>query len=749
MSNRLTQFAFLCIAVCAAAASCSSCDDDEKGCARGDCRPGNCMVDGQCVEVVGRPCRDNADCPSDICMAAAKDDPDAYCSYLCADTTDCPQGFVCSGDPARCARSVSEDTRECVSNTECGKCGRCSDARCDKSFGCPHRPCDPAGECPKCMECSKGECVPQDGCDGDECKKDADCGGCARCVHGVCFNPADCPYPPCTADTECPYGRKCSKTGGNAGTCVVPGADSIGTDCTPENPAPCNGGICFTDEESSYCTVDCAQDSSLCPYGFSCRIVADEIRYCKKTGEPPVLGKDCAKEADCDTEKGETCVFTTDAEGSNIEPKCSLPFPDGLSLGSACTLAGDCETNLCPSDYQYCSLPCERDADCWWGYVCEDLKFVVGEIELDARGCVYRDSFPGRPGDYCPNGASDCRAGTCPSAPDGGPQPVCLVDCAGGKAVCPDGLVCRDDDVFGSGAQACLPDMLAQECFGDSDCTEGKVCSLAKGEGDGGTAGVMCVTPREGGAKPGEACNYISGTPFCENGQCGRDSICVEYCGGDEAAPCREGYVCDYAPVDLENGTTKNVRACVESRGSRKECVTDNDCEGGEVCRAWSYPGGYQTRFGCRSPRPGGAAAGERCGMAAGDPNAYCYNDLCTAEGRCATHCAADTDCAEGLKCGTVQSKILTGETIYYQGCKTVANQGDIGAPCPNGYIDCMYGLFCADIGYDSDGGVTSVCTKYCDADAGGTDCTPPDAGPAVECRDVNGNVLCLPVSDN
>ena len=743
MNARVT-LVLMALALCASAASCSSCED-EKGCERGGCRAGNCLVGGECVEVVGRPCAANADCQSDICMARAQGDPDAYCSYACATVDDCPQGYVCAGDPARCAKSSANDVKGCVSSTECGACGLCVDGKCAATSGCPLIRCTDAAPCPTCMDCAKGQCVPKDGCTGDQCKVDKDCGGCAGCVHGVCFNPPDCAAPPCATDDDCPAGLACVTSGVKAGTCVTPGADAIGADCTAGDPSPCNGGICYADDQSTYCTVDCTGDSGLCPYGFSCKIVADGLRYCRKTGDTPVLGKDCQREKDCDTDKGETCVFVTDAKGTTVEPKCSLPFPDGLPLGSSCAQAGDCETNLCPSGSAYCSLPCVHDADCWYGYVCEGITFDLGGSVVAARGCVYREDVPGRPGDYCPNGTPDCRAGTCPAAPAGGPEPVCLVPCANGAATCPDDTVCRADDVFGTAADACLPDMLPQECAGDSGCDAGTVCALAK-DADGGTALVACTAAHAGGRKPGEACNYTSGDPYCENGQCGSDSFCMQYC--DNESTCRDGAICDYQPVDLADGTVKYVRACVERRGSRLPCTLDSECADGEVCRPWSYPGGSQTHFGCQPPRAGGSAAGAACGAGSPDHNAYCANDLCTAEGTCTTHCAKDEDCANGKTCGLAEAKIVTGETIWIQACKGVSSQGDIGAPCPNGYLDCKSELFCADIGYDADGGTLSICTTYCGGDTG-VDCAARDAGgPALECRSVNGNDLCVPVDN-
>ena len=305
-------------------------------------------------------------------------------------------------------------------------------------------------------------------------------------------------------------------------------------------------------------------------------------------------------------------------------------------------------------------------------------------------------------------------------------------------------MACRDDSLFGTGGRDCFPDTVMQECAGDADCTGGAVCQLVRGP-DGGVPGVTCAPAHAGGNKPGEDCNYTTGSPSCENGQCGRDSVCVQYCGKDGGAPCRAGYVCDFAPVDLEDGTTKYLRACIEARGSRTPCVVDADCSGGEVCRPWAYPDGAETHFGCQAPRAGGAAAGSVCGTQSPDHNGWCYNDLCGSDGRCTTHCGTPADCPDGGSCGPVEAKIVTGDSIFFQGCKTVDNKGDLGAPCPNGYLDCKADLFCADIGYDADGGTIAICTIYCGGDTG-VDCSAPDAGTGpFECKNINGNDLCVP----
>jgi len=710
--------------------SCQSCENPYN-CEKSICMPGNCLYNGQCVQVVGNVCTKNSDCISGLCLKATYEDY-GYCSYRCVNDQDCPARYRCSGNPSSCIFVGEEGS--CNSDLECGVCGHCINRRCSDQFGCPYSMyrCTTISDCPFCMDCINGECVSIENCKGSMCDKNSDCGGCAVCINGICKNPEGCRSPPCFTDEDCPSGYICLV---NTGECKKKGVDEVGKSCSPDTDAgytdamedlSCKSGLCIYDDGSYYCSIDCTADNSICPYNYTCSIYSEGKRACKKKKQV-YTGKPCKKDRDCDSSKNEICMYIADSP-TTASTYCNQPFSNGYDIGYTCEQDGDCKTNLCP-DNKICSRPCERDSDCPRGYVCEGLKFDVNGNKVELKGCVSRFYVYGRMGDIC-NENLPCRGDLfCVVDNPEDPSPICTRECVD-STECIDNFECRMDDIYNTGKMLCLPVMQPRACVSDSDCGLNKVCSLFVNEGK--EFAIDCIDALDGNNSL-EACSFTTGNPHCRNNMCTFFDYCDRFC--QKSRDCQLGYLrCDYSPINRSDGSMRFTLSCRLRNGSLKSCTTDNDCLQGEVCRRFfSFDGMYQKNA-CMIPIPRGLSYRESCNPQTLEPK--CYNDLCSDDGICTRFCLSDSDCGEGMKCDVTHAKLSNGGELYFMGCRPDKKRGGLGSPCPSGWLDCEYNLFC----YND--GERSFCTKSCDVN-NPTDCAPPDN----ICTEVNQNYICVPVS--
>jgi hypothetical protein len=157
------------------------------------------------------------------------------------------------------------------------------------------------------------------------------------------------------------------------------------------------------------------------------------------------------------------------------------------------------------------------------------------------------------------------------------------------------------------------------------------------------------------------------------------------------------------------------------------ECVTDDDCEGGQVCEPVSHSGTSQNQCvsGCHDD--GQCGAGERCEAV------VCITTPCP--GQCtagAGECTDDSDCAAGSVCEL--STGCTGPSACVRGCHDGSQCGAgescrtrecITCPCPgscepaqsacNSDADCDKGFVCElSTGCEQ----PSSCVAGCRADA-------------------------------
>lgn len=708
--------------------SCQSCENHYT-CERSICMPGNCLYNGQCVQIVGNICTENSDCLSNICLRDAQKDY-GYCTYNCIGDNDCPQKYRCLGNPRMCI--YSQEKEGCESNLDCGICGNCIGGSCASDYGCPYYLCSTVVDCPYCMTCIGGMCVPIDGCRGSMCSDNEDCGGCAICVDGLCKNPEGCKYPPCKNDNECPPGYYCNT---NSGECKKKGVSEVGKACSPDidggysdigDDLSCESGLCIYDDGSYYCSIDCTSDNSICPYNYTCSVYSNNMRVCKKKKEV-YTGIPCKNDSDCNSKNNEVCIFVMDSQNS-AGTYCSQPFSDGFGLGYVCEQHGDCNTNLCP-DNKICSKPCDRDKDCPRGYVCEELPFKINENIVELKGCVARYYTYGRIGDIC-NDNMPCRKGLfCMSDNIKAPSPICTKECST-DSDCIDNYECRKDDIYDSSKTLCLPIIQPYNCIYDSDCPSDKVCSLFVNENK--EYSIDCVDKNEGNA-PLEKCSFSTGNPSCSNNMCTFYNYCDSLCM--YSYDCQKDYLrCDLSVLKMPDSSLRFNKACRLKYGSLKSCTTDKDCESKEVCRRFISFDGLYEKNACMTPIPEGLPFGSSCNPQTLEPK--CINDLCSDDAICTKFCLSDSDCGSNMKCDVTHSRLSNGGELYFMGCRPDKKRGGLGDPCPSGWLDCEYNLFC----YND--GEVSFCTKACNIN-NPQDCAPPDN----ICKEINQNYICAPKS--
>ncbi|NUN13670.1 MAG: hypothetical protein HUU55_08535 [Myxococcales bacterium] len=314
--------------------------DPEDGVVLPFCGDDNCDPDEDCT---GCP-QDCGDCPlAEVCckpstvpgcstvdIQECTCDFDPYCcdvqwDDLCVAAAVEQCGLQCEGT---CGNTQCDDSEDCGNCPEdCGRCTSCGDLTCDTPETCENCPED-CGECPPpewtglCCEAN-----PTPGCEDStitDCVCDLDtscCTGtwdeaCAQLAQGACG--LDCP--PICGDLECEPTETCSSCPTDCGKCVTCGNGKVdaGEECEAGQTTTCAalGGLGGTVAcQSATCSWDdnictpCTPTTVGCPGGPVC----DQGLCCD-----PQSGQYLSKGTLC----GDTPLsFQTQCSGANIQQR--------------------------------------------------------------------------------------------------------------------------------------------------------------------------------------------------------------------------------------------------------------------------------------------------------------------------------------------------------------------------------------------------------------------------------------------
>ena len=334
---------------------------------------------------VGEDCGEGstAPCYNDLCLT---DGVDSWCSAVCLESADCPDGFMCggltfSGDPnvyGACAPAAG-------SGNPCGK-----DADCPAGEACTYNQ-TPLGD----IEAVCLQAHDPGGQIGDECG-----GGQPRCYNDLCLTSGGTDSfcsAVCTNHADCPDGWLCGGlqfTGSDevVGACIATGAGT--------------GANCQTDEDCTtggeYCNLAAPPPNQpmepicLTGTGGAPTDACDGQNPCRND-----LCIDSACSAVCDT-NAYCAQFTMDciwhAVGTAFGPACKQP--DASSpLCSLCAQDTDCggdskciESTAKPGE-KYCGLPCPAGNECgslvhpMGPFTCMDVGGTVDNCKPDGDTC--------------------------------------------------------------------------------------------------------------------------------------------------------------------------------------------------------------------------------------------------------------------------------------------------------------------------------------------------------------------------
>jgi len=133
----------------------------------------------------------------------------------------------------------------------------------------------------------------------------------------------------------------------------IVGPNGAGVACTAG--AECRSGQCI----NGYCSAPCSSLAD-CIQAATCRSETVSVSGLSGDFDMCVMAP-CGNSAECDP--GEVCSEVR-TENGVLVAYCRQGQPGGGSLGTACTLPGDCASMMCPSWVGFCTEICSSDADC-------------------------------------------------------------------------------------------------------------------------------------------------------------------------------------------------------------------------------------------------------------------------------------------------------------------------------------------------------------------------------------------------
>lgn len=494
----------------------------------------------------------------------------------------------------------------------------------------------------------------------------------------------------CQQSDVCGACRVCSQQ-----TCV----DEVSRD--PKSCLPCatdadcgTGGRCVQTSSGRRCLQPCGT-KGCCPTGFHCKSIAS-ISACV-----PVLGHcppvSCTSDANCGA--GESCQGT---------PKtCQLQQPPRhfKSCQTACKTDQDCGPQkrciaLAP-EARRCVEPCEEDAFCPVGFVCQSLAGKSWCIPQAPPFCPCQNHTDCLTGQQCMQGLcqkpqggivtdpchdqAQCRKGLLCAYTDD--RQLCTVSCdpnsstvipgtIGGPCLldrsCYDQLSCQR---LPQGFWTCV-----QPCQTPQDCTQGGTCSRL-----GSGTQTYCLCQQDKDCKAGTFCNHAPKTTQTQD-----TGICAEKL---LTAQCPTGYECK---------TFQNVYQVCLPEPSRKQgepCDGINACVANHACVENPH-------------QPGSFVCVRTCGAGLQCQQGACF----TVSSHNVCLCEQDAQCPSGHKCNT---QLFQGRGL----CECNSPQCK---DCGNGICDTNQGETCETCPTDCACSNNRVCFQHkCTGTCGDGTCDP------------------------
>ncbi|MCC6996369.1 MAG: putative metal-binding motif-containing protein [Deltaproteobacteria bacterium] len=422
----------------------------------------------------------------------------------------------------------------------------------------------------------------------------AECDRGEECASGICWR----------RNTSDPVGRctqPCTRTCPDDFECkTVPYTPTIELDlCVPAEQTFCNpcsinrdcgdsSDLCIPLTAGRFCSIDCKDDPTLCPNGFTCQMLAAVGDVTNVWQCLPINGI-CCIDGDRDLH--------------------------GRGGGCAGTDCDDTDMRIYDGAAEICD---GVDNDCMGGVDVGQMSCKRGECSLGAFGYFERLTEPCTTGSCVPQNARDCGVYTC----DGGGEvgDLCATSCdveADTKCVPPahcDASVCIMDLANG---MACNEnsDCISAHCQNGFCCGNGDCCQVASNCPTFGSFNPICEGPG--------TCQGTRGAALCANNECGTvngvadDSACN---ATTEALTC--GF---YKSIYCSGAMAQTAPSCPSMCNSHADCDDNGFCD--PITRT------------CREDLDDGQACGTealRC------KSNYCGNGFCCTGGDC---CANENDC--------------------------------------------------------------------------------------------------------